>query len=131
MTLHYILHKHIYVYLKISQIYMQILDTYSKENGWLAHLRIEELAGTNSHSSCPPPGGCSSQAVNRGDSCYMFALLPIHSFCDNELPVNQGTCIYCPRCGLSTFFEKLTQMLGIKCCFLEFPGIRHSKCHGS
>lgn len=100
MTLHYILHKHMYAYLKISQIYMQILVTYSKESGWLA-LNSKELAGTYSHSSCPP-GGCISQAVNRGDRCYLFALLPIHSFCDNELPVNQGACFYCPRCGIDT-----------------------------
>ena len=76
---------------------MWILVTYSKVSGWLVHLRTEELAGTNSRSSCLPLGGCSSQTVNRGDICYLFALLPIRSFCellptfcDNEVPVNQG-----------------------------------------
>lgn len=65
MTLHYVLYKCIYTYLKISQIYMQILVTSSKESGWLVHLRIEELAATTSYSSCPPSGSCSSQAVNK------------------------------------------------------------------
>ena len=76
---------------------MWILVTYSKVSGWLVHLRTEELAGTNSRSSCLPLGGCSSQTVNRGDICYLLALLPIRSFCellptfcDNEVPVNQG-----------------------------------------
>lgn len=65
MTLPYILHKSTYAYLKISQIYTQILVTYSKVSGWWVHLRIDELTGTNSRSSHPPLASWSSQAVNR------------------------------------------------------------------
>lgn len=79
MTLHCILHKSIYAYLKIGQLYMQILVAYSKEGRWLVHLRIEESTGTNSHSLCPLLGGCSSQAVDKRRHLLLVCYAP-HPF---------------------------------------------------
>ena len=49
-------------------------------------IKTKELAGTNSLSSRPPLGCCSSQALNKGNICYLFVLPPSIHFVNYPSP---------------------------------------------